>query len=186
MIFLYAVGLGILLGYALRGRLAHLARVDVRALWLVLGALVIQLLIFPLFAAKPIIAFGTAPLHALSYSLVLLWLVLNVRIRPLLAIGAGALSNALVVLANGGYMPASAQALRVAGLEATADVVSRGESYGNIIAMSSTSRLNALGDWIPLPHELPFATAMSLGDALVMIGLVWLLAKGMTTRGPGA
>lgn len=179
MIFLYAIIIGILLGYALRGRLHRLASLDLRALWLVPVALLIQLLIFPLFTPAPLVPYGTAILHGVSYGFVLLWLVLNLRLRPLWAIGGGALLNVVVVLANGGYMPASPTALRSAGLGTVADLVAHGDVYGNIVGMSSVTRLNAFGDWIPLPSGLPFATAMSFGDALIMVGLVWLLAKGM-------
>jgi hypothetical protein len=182
MIFLYAVVLGVLLGIAFRGRLSRLLSLELRALWLVLGALVIQLLIFPLFTPEPIIPYGTAILHGISYGLVFLWLVLNLRVRPLFAIGSGAVLNVVVVLANGGYMPASGAALRQAGLDSVADAIARGEAYGNVIGMSSLSRLNVLGDWIPLPRGLPFATVMSLGDVLIMVGLVWLLVRGMTAR----
>jgi hypothetical protein len=183
MIFLYAVVLGILLGYLLRGRIAQLPSLELRGLWLVLSALAVQLVIFPLLGPKPILPYGTAVLHAASYGLVLLWLVLNLRVRPLLVMGAGALLNALVVSANGGYMPASLSALTQTGANVAAAAVALGDTYGNIVGMTASTRLNFLGDWISLPHWLPFATVMSVGDALIMVGLVWLLAKGMTVRG---
>jgi hypothetical protein len=182
MIFLYAVALGILLGYALRGRLSGLLSLELRGLWLVLAALLIQLLIFPLFTPQPIVPYGTALFHGISYGLVFLWLVLNLRIRALFAVGGGALLNLVVVLVNGGFIPASAHALRQAGLDSVAEVIARGETYGNVVGMSASTRLNFLGDWIPLPPWLPFSTAMSVGDVLIMAGLVWLLARGMRAR----
>jgi hypothetical protein len=186
MIFLCAVALGILLGYAFGGRLSRLLVLRLRALWLVLAALAIQLLIFPLFTAEPIVPHWTAVLHGVSYGLVFLWLILNLRVRPLLAIGAGALLNIVVVLANGGYMPASPGALAQAGFESVAESLARGDVYGNLVGMSASTRLGFLGDWIPLPRWLPFATVMSVGDVLIMAGLVWLLVSGMKTRGCGA
>lgn len=182
MIFLYAVGFGVLLGYARRGRIAHLAELPLRGLWLVLLALVIQLLIFPFVTPEPLLPYGTVVLHGLSYGILLLWLLLNLRTRELLVVGAGALLNSVVVLANGGYMPASPAALRVAGLAGIADIAARGETYGNIVGMSAATRLNFLGDWIPLPGALPFARAMSVGDVLIMAGLTWLLVRGMRAR----
>jgi hypothetical protein len=179
MIFLYALALGVALGYASRGRISNLPRLRLRGAWLVLVAFAIQILIFPLFSSKPLLPYGTAVLHAISYGLLLLWLVLNLRVVPLLVAGTGALLNVLVVSINGGYMPASASALRRAGLDTVAEVVAQGDRYGNIIGMSSSTHLNFLGDWIPLPRGLPFATAMSVGDVFIMVGLVWLLARGM-------
>jgi len=178
--------IGILLGYALGGRLSGLTALRLRALWLVPLALVIQLLIFPLFTPEPLLPYGTAVLHGISYALVFLWLLVNLRARPLMVVGAGALLNLVVVLANGGYMPAKPSALSAAGLTSVAETVAGGETYGNIVGMSASTRLNYLGDWIPLPRWLPFATAMSVGDVLVMAGLVWLLVKGMRAYGKAA
>ena len=182
MIFLCAVVIGIALGYVLRGRLSRLVFLRLRGMWLVLVALSIQLLIFPLFTPNPIIPFGTAILHGVSYGLVLLWLLLNVRVRPLIAVGGGALLNILVVALNGGYMPASPAAFERAGLISVARLLAQGETYGNLVGMSAATHLNVLGDWIGLPRGVPFATVMSVGDVLIMIGLVWLLAKGMNTN----
>jgi hypothetical protein len=182
MIFLCAVVIGIALGYVLRGRLSRLVFLRLRGMWLVLVALGIQLLIFPLFTPNPIIPFGTAILHGVSYGLVLLWLLLNVRVRPLIAVGGGALLNILVVALNGGYMPASPAAFERAGLISVARLLAQGETYGNLVGMSAATHLNVLGDWIGLPRGVPFATVMSVGDVLIMIGLVWLLAKGMNTN----
>ena len=182
MIFLCAVVVGIALGYVLRGRLSRLVFLRLRGMWLVLVALGIQLLIFPLFTPNPIIPFGTAILHGVSYGLVLLWLLLNVRVRPLIAVGGGALLNILVVALNGGYMPASPAAFERAGLISVARLLAQGGTYGNLVGMSAATHLNVLGDWIGLPRGVPFATVMSVGDVLIMIGLVWLLAKGMNTN----
>lgn len=183
MIFVCAIGLGILVGYALGGRLSRLSLLRLRARGLVPVSLGIQLLIFPLFGPQPIIPFATSALHAISYGLVLVWLLLNVHLRPLIVVGAGALLNIVAVLANRGYMPASLNSLRRAGLEATAELLARGESYGNVIAMGPLTRLNGLGDWIALPPGLPFSTAISIGDIVIMLGLVWFLVRGMRTRG---
>jgi hypothetical protein len=186
MIFLYAVAFGLLLGYASGGRLSRLLALDLRALWLVLGALAIQILIYPFFTDEPVIPYGTAILHGVSYAMVFLWLVRNFRVRPLWAIGAGAVLNLLMLLLNRGAMPASPHALRLSGLPDIAAALDRGEAYGNLVGISASTKLNFLGDWVPLPDWLPFARPMSVGDVVVMIGLVWLLVRGMRTHRRGA
>jgi len=182
MIFLYAIAVGVLLGYALGGRLSRLLALKLRALWLVVGALLIQVLIFPFFTDTPVIPYGTAALHGASYGLVALWLVLNLRIRPLWALGGGAVLNLLTVLVNGGAMPASPRALELSGLSDIAAILAHGEPYGNLVGMSASTRLNFLGDWIPLPSWLPFARPMSVGDVVILVGLAWLLVSGMRAR----
>jgi hypothetical protein len=182
MLFLVAILIGVVAGLLRGGRLSHLARLRLRWLWLVPLSLVIQLLIFPLFSEVPFLPYATAPLHVLSYALAGLWLIVNLRVIPLAVVGIGALANLLVVAANGGRMPASTAALRAAGWATTADhLVSQGR-YGNVVLMGETTRLNWLGDYLYLPSWIPFSTAFSIGDVLIMVGLVWLIARGMVTN----
>jgi len=179
MLYLIAILVGLGIGRLRGGRIAHLAGLRLRWLWLVPLSLAIQLLIFPLFSGAPLVAYGTAPLHLASYGLVILWMALNLRVVPLRGFLVGAALNLVAVVANGGYMPASAAALRRAGLDQTAQRLLDGDVVANVILMSPSTHLNALGDWLSLPSWVPFSTAFSIGDVLIMIGLVWLTARGM-------
>jgi hypothetical protein len=179
VVFLYGVVIGVLIGYLLGGRIARLVTVPLKNPWILFLALLIQFLIFPLFTERPLIPYGTAYLHGLSYFLVLVWLLRNLRIRPLWVLVGGALLNAAAILSNGGYMPASADALSRAGLVTTAERLLAEGTYGNVIRMGAGTHLNALGDRIALPDWIPFATALSIGDLMIMIGLAWLIARGM-------
>jgi len=182
MLFLVVILIGLVVGLLCGGRISHLARLRLRCLWLILISLAIQLLIFPLFSEAPLLPYATAPLHVLSYALAGLWLIVNLRVIPLAVIGIGALANFLVIGANGGYVPASIVALRAAGWATTADhLVSQGR-YANVVLMGETTRLNWLGDYLYLPSWIPFSTAFSIGDVLIMVGLVWLIARGMLTN----
>ena len=179
MIFLYALLIGLVIGILRGGRISRLPSLNLRALWLIPTALVIQLLIFPLFTREPIFPYATTPLHIVSYVLVFIWLVSNLRVVPLIPIGSGAIANFLVIAVNGGYMPSSITALRRAGLNVTAEHLLQASTYGNVIRMGTETRLNVLGDWLYLPHWIPSATAFSIGDLLIIIGIVWLVARGM-------
>jgi hypothetical protein len=183
MIFLYALGVGILAGYVLHGRLRRLPSLPFRVLWLIPLALLIQLLIFPLFSGRPLVSVATPTLHLLSYAILFLWLLLNLSVRPVWAIGLGALLNAVVVLANAGYMPSSATALEHAGLGSVAAVLLVERTYGNVVLMGADSRLDVLGDWLFVPPWIPGATAFSIGDVLILAGLVWLVVRGMRGNG---
>jgi hypothetical protein len=182
MIFLLAAVAGLLLGYAFGGRTSNLPSLRLRALWLVLSALILQFLIFPLFSERPLLPYATVPLHVLSYLLVFVFLLLNLRVSGLIAIGVGALLNFAAIAANGGRMPASATALARAGLIETADRLTMSGAHGNVLLMSEGTRVNVLGDWLYLPGWIPFATAFSIGDVLILIGIAWLIVRGMRRR----
>jgi len=182
MFLLYAVGLGLIVGYLLKGRLSRLAFLKLRFMWLILVALLIQFAIFPLLSNRPLFPYATQPLHLLSYGLAFLFIVLNYRMFPLWIIGSGAALNLLVIAVNGGYMPCSADALTHAGVhEAAVDLVRYG-MHGNTVLMGETTRFNALGDLLCIPRGIPFATVLSAGDLIIALGIVWLIVKGMTAR----
>lgn len=179
MIFLFAALVGVLLGYAFGGRVSNLPSLRLRGLWLVLLALIVQLLIFPLFTDRPLLPYAVAPLHIVSYVLMFVFLVLNLRTKPLLVLGGGALLNFVAIAANSGRMPASVTALERAGYTGTSELLASGGVHGNILMMGDASRLDVLGDWLYLPAWVPFATAFSLGDVVIMLGLAWLIVRGM-------
>lgn len=176
-----AAALGLLIGYVCGGRLAHLARLDFRWIGLVPVALVLQLLIFPMFGRSPIVAWGTVGLHIASYGLLVLFLIRNRSIRPMWGLGVGAAANVTAILANGGRMPASVTALTRAGAAETVDHLTQTGSVGNVLLMSESTRLNFLGDWLYLPAGIPGATAFSLGDLVLLAGIAWIIVWGMTS-----
>ncbi len=184
MLILIGVLVGLLLGYALRGCLSNLRLIRLRFLGLVVGALVIQLLIFPLFSSKALLPYATEPLHFVSYGLLFLFILLNTRCYPLLIAGTGAALNVLVIGMNGGYMPSLPEALRLAGDGAIADLLVEEGVVGNVIRMADgATRLNLLGDRLYLPAWLPGSTAFSVGDVVIALGLAAVIAWGMTRRG---
>lgn len=179
MFFLIVILAGLAIGFATGGRLRNLGKLRLRWPWLVLGALLIQLLIFPSFAPEALIPFATAPLHVLSYVLLALWILVNARCLPILLLATGAICNFLVVVSNGGFMPTSPEALQHAGLLEAAQRLIEDGAYANLVLMSQHTHLNALGDILYLPKWIPFSAAFSIGDLVIVVALTWLIVKGM-------
>ncbi len=178
MVLLWAILLGLLIGLVRHRSLAYLAELKLRAGWLVLLAVLVQVLILPLGQnAQPIVTWGMEFLHIGSYLLLLLFAVLNYREKALWPMALGMLSNFIVITANGGHMPASLDALRAAGRAATVEKLLIDGVSGNVILMSETTKLNFLGDILWLPSWVPFANAFSVGDLLLGLGVIWLLGK---------
>lgn len=179
MVLLWAILLGLAVGLARHRSLAHLAELRLRATWLVLLAVLIQLFILPLGqGATPIVTWGMEYLHMGSYLLLLLFAVLNYREKALWPMAAGMLSNFIAITVNGGHMPASIDALRAAGRTLTAERLLTEGVSGNVVLMSEQTKLNFLGDIFWLPGWVPFANAFSIGDFLLGVGVIWLLARG--------
>jgi hypothetical protein len=91
----------------------------------------------------------------------------NRRITGLPILAVGAALNSLAIIANAGIMPASARAMRLAGL-APAD------HYANSAPVAHPHLL-ALGDVIPVPGPWPLGNVISIGDILIIAGLLSIL-----------
>lgn len=185
MIALWGIVFGLVIGFARRGSLRHLARFELRHGYLIFLALAIQLLIFPTpWWPEPPLSRATSLFHLASYGLILLFLVLNRQHKPFWGVGAGMALNLTVIAANGGYMPTRLQALRRAGDEEIADklLTSADGTYGNVVIMDEATKLNGLGDWLSIPPWLPLASSFSVGDVILMVSVAWLLQGLMATR----
>ena len=132
------------------------------------------------FAAQLLLALGAGHgwkntiLLELSFVFILYGLWMNRHLPGVVLIFAGAAANFLALLANGGLMPVSPTAMRLAGLSVSVKAFA-GSSRHQF--MGSTT-LWWLSDWIPLPHFV-----LSPGDLLVGAGLVRFLYASSTKRG---
>ena len=182
MFLIGAVLIGVVLGYVLRGRITNLSGLRLRSLWLVGVAILIQFAIFPLFSSRALFPYATAELHLASYGLLFLFFIINYRVWALLVIALGSISNLAVIALNGGRMPSSVHALICAGQPEIARKIATNGVMGNVVLMGEKTRLNFLGDWLYLPHGVPLATAFSIGDLTIAIGLIILIVWGMRSH----
>jgi hypothetical protein len=151
------------------GRLGRLAEVRFRAPWLAIGGLAVQVLVVSVVPDLP--GWAATTLHLVSYAAVLGFVWSNRSLPGLWLVGLGGLSNLVVIAANGGVMPASADALRTAGRSPTEEGFTNSEVLDD-------PRLGFLGDVLPLPSWMPFANVFSIGDVLIAVG-VFVLVHGI-------
>jgi Family of unknown function (DUF5317) len=177
MFILYPVAIGLVLGLILGGRLEGLAALRIRWAPLIAFGLLAQLVLF----SEPVVSrvgdLGPA-LYVGSTALVLLAMVRNRAIPGIPIVAAGAASNLLAIVANGGYMPAGRSALAALGaLDPTV--------YSNS-ALLPDPVLAPLTDIFALPRWVPGANIFSVGDVLIGIGIAAVVVIAMragTTAG---
>jgi hypothetical protein len=163
-------GLGV--GYATGGRLGNVQRARFRCAWLVVAALVLQLVAFSPIGAH-VAAGWVVGLHLASYAGLLAFAAINLRSLGVLVTSVGLVCNALVIAANGGYMPARRAALAAAG------VLYTGDSAANSRLANGGTRFAFLGDVFALPKGVPLANVFSIGDMLISAGLALLIVLAM-------
>jgi hypothetical protein len=156
------------------GRLVRLADIRMRGLWAAGLAMLIQVLIVNVFAAKLPQA-AAATLHVVSYVLAGSVVVVNRRIRGLWVVALGGGLNMLAIGANNGVMPASPAAVLRAGL-----VESSGEFANS--AATTNPRLGFLGDVFAIPRGVPLANVFSVGDVLLVAGFAIVMHSACGSR----
>jgi hypothetical protein len=143
------------------GKMSRLALVRFRGWWIVVAALLSQILIIEIFPeADP--AFLDA-VHLATYVAAGVFVVVNWNIPGLLIIAAGGAMNGITIALNGGQLPASREALKMAGIE-----LAKGEFVNSGVLKDPV--LPLFGDIFVWPQPFPFANVFSFGDALIVFG----------------
>jgi hypothetical protein len=153
-------------GYLTGGRLRNVADLQLRWPALALVGLALQFITGP----------GDTSLY-LSFALLIVFTVANIRVFGFPLILAGVLCNLLVIGTNGG-MPVSAHALEASDQgQFLGDL--ENNPYPKHHLATEDDLLRFLGDVIPVPT--PVAQAISLGDILTYGGVGMVIVGAMRT-----
>ena len=171
MFILYAVPIGIVLGFLMGGRLERLGSLRFEWGWLAVAGLLVQVLLFSPLASSVVDERTGAVIYVASTAAVLAAVLRNIRVPGLALAALGAVSNLVAVTANGGMMPTTPEALATAGLGPV-------EGLSNSAVLASPA-LGPLTDIYALPAWVPLANVFSIGDVLIGVGIVVVIALGM-------
>jgi len=155
------------------GRLGRLESLQIRGLWLAAAAFAVQVVLVTL------VPDGDETLHRIAhlatYALVGACILRNLDIRFMWLVAAGGLLNFIAIAANGGVMPASASALRAAGLD-----VRSGEFANSDLVRDA--HVGFLGDVFAIPAGWPGENVFSVGDGLMVLGAFLVLHAATGSR----
>lgn len=171
---LTVVVLAVAASYLRGGRLSRLAEAPLRATWLLLVGLGLQVAVDV--AASQGVLGGAGPagwlLLLASQLLVLGWIVANHHLPGTVLIALGLALNAVVIAANGA-MPVAPSAMAALGVDP--GVVPAGKHT----LLTEGTRLPWLADIFPLPL---LRSVISVGDIVLAAGLIPLTHALMTFR----
>jgi Family of unknown function (DUF5317) len=161
MLVLAASVVAVLSAVLFGGNLSLLFQVRLRASWLPLVALLLQLVILQVVEAgpRPLLV----SIHILTYVMAAAFIWLNRRIPGLLLVAAGAASNGVTIALNGGTLPAKAGALAAAHIDKDPGLFLNSGVVAHPV-------LGFLGDVFVWPAPLPLANVFSVGDLLIVVG----------------
>ena len=153
-----------------RGRLSALGDLNLRCGWLALAGIGVQILIISVLpnVSEPV----SEGVHMLSYLLLGAFAWSNRGIPGVPVILLGGMLNFIAIAANGGVMPADPEiAIKMAGEG----------GFQNSGGMEDP-RLLFLGDIFATPEWFPLYNVYSVGDAVIVLGVLVLLHSVCGTR----
>jgi hypothetical protein len=151
-------------------RLSRMSTLPIRHMWMVWVAIGIQTILVSV--VHPPENVGRVA-HLASYAVVGLFAVSNWRIPGVPLISIGGLLNLIAIVANGGVMPASAWALRTAGIIDDTE-------FSNSMFVEG-ARMRWFGDIFAVPESWPLSNVFSVGDIVVVIGIGYLAHRHCRT-----
>lgn len=179
--YLDIIAWGIIAGWIRGGKVANLGNLPVKGLWAILFLGLLELYIKNTQTADRLLVNKTLIMS--FYCIIFLLLVINRKIAGVNFLLAGLALNFLVMAANGGRMPVSEWAVNAAGLAEYLPELYAGTASRHFLLTESTN-LKCLADIIPLPPPYPLAKVLSLGDVILFIGIIKIVAKGMLLKEP--
>ncbi len=153
---------------------------ELKKIWLVLAAVLPQLLIFQIPNTAEWFSSTWVPAVLVASQLVLLIFIWFNRDRVGIKIlGLGLALNLLVIILNGGLMPIAPETVQAlypqTPLSTWQTWFLPGRSK-NILLPVVDTRLPWLSDFILVPEWFPTTWALSPGDLFIVLGVFWLLA----------
>lgn len=190
MILAAAFALSVVWGLARGGSLRALASLPLRwgGIALLAFALQIYLIYFPEVRAEGLVSLRVLVLIA-SYLLLFAVVWKNRALPGVWLVGAGLVANFAVMLANGGYMPITREALAAVGHLGNVTASGPGArvlATKDVVLPREQTLLWLLSDIFIVPPPFPIPSVFSLGDVLIAAGVFLLVQRGLgQARAPG-
>lgn len=184
MLLILAFALAVAVALARGGRLSRLAAFPLRAYGLALLALALQAASIYWLPEDSPTSLRVA-LLAVSYAILVCFVWLNRRLPGVWLVGLGLAANWLVMLANGGHMPVTYEALAAAGRAYLAPSSASGTLVAaskDVILPLAETQLWFLSDIFVLPPPFPVPGVFSPGDVLIAVGTFILVQSALDAR----
>jgi hypothetical protein len=154
------------------GSLRHLAALPFRGGTFIFTSLAIQVLVYiPFVRTSPLVLHWGGLIYIVTLGLALAGVLRNWSLgTPVRLATLGLALNAIVIAANGGYMPVSVAALHAVQRDARAHEIASRQLYSNTQPDGASTRLGVLSDIIPIASPGGLGNVYSIGDLLIAAG----------------
>lgn len=176
-----SLGASIIYGKLRKGRISGIADIEIRKpVFFILG-FGLEFGMLNLAVKYPILMEYRSYIHFLDYLLLFIGLWYNRNNKYMMIIGFGILLNFIVIFANGGRMPVSLNALKIAGLNNLIPEL-QANKVATHQALTDSTRLKFLADVLVLPKPYPLPKAFSIGDFIMAVGTFMMVTNAMLKK----
>ncbi|MGO1368449.1 DUF5317 domain-containing protein [Senegalia sp. (in: firmicutes)] len=181
MIWLFLL-LAVIVGYMKGGKFIRLKNLEFKMLSPIIIALIFQYLLL-IFSDNDLKIVGNyvEEIYLGSFILLFIGILLNIKTPSLWLVLIGAISNFVVFFMNGMKIPVAADALNLAGMNSTINLIENGQ-YKLYEIIASGTDYSLLGKVIAIDQVLPISGVFSIGDVLITLGLFVFIESHMNDK----
>jgi len=172
--FIEAIVLGMIIGVISKRRISNLFSVEIKGWHFIIIAVIIQYLPI-LLRSFDLINFDYNYFTLLGNIIILIVILVNKEIKSSLVIFLGGLINTIAFYINGLKIPL----LRKIASEKMIELISEGQIINYKLVDELTHWKLYLGKIVKVPDIYPFARPLSIGDMIIMLGIVLLIVREM-------
>lgn len=177
-----SVGTSLIIGKLRGGSFTNMKEAELKKWYFFVAAFGIEF--FTVFMAARNVEFfrdNILFIHGLSYVLLFTGIYFNKSLTAFKIIFIGTFLNFLVIMANGGQMPVSGEAMLRIGLAANLQAIQNGEIITHTVINDKTV-LSFLGDVLVLGKPYPRPKIFSIGDIFMAVGIFIYIQSIMIKR----
>lgn len=179
--FIEAIILGVIIGVIRNGRLSNLTEIYIRGWYLIILGVVIQYVPILL----NILGFEQLNFEYITFIGMLLMvvaLIMNLDLKGIWMILLGGLLNLLGLVFNGFKMPIHLGSLQTLEMNYFIESIRSGNLINYQLFSEFINWKLALGKFIPIPKIYPFAKVLSIGDIVMMLGIILFISSEMKSN----
>lgn len=181
--FIESIVISIIIGFIRGGKIRKFKAKNHKTIWILLFGMVIQYALIFLNRVEEIgsiskILSYTKEILIISYLLILIGLVTNLKFRSLWAVLIGYMMNFLVIAANGWKKPILLEGIELSNAKGLKEMIEIGKNALYTPIVEST-KYPVLGDIIIFSNPYPISKIISLGDLVISFGIFALIQEIM-------
>lgn len=174
--------IAVLFGMLRGGKFSRLSKLKFKNVWVFILALIIQAAIVLLGVnGNEFVLRYLKEINIVSYILLFIGIIFNIKQRTLLIVLLGMLLNIFVMVFNGWETPVSIDGLMLAGYSELAELILSGK-LAFYIPLDTASKYGLLGKIITIPPPYFFPKILSIGDIFISLGLFLFIQSTMTNE----